>query len=129
MAWLFGIAQSVVASRLRRTGREFRANARIRGRELLDLDDMARIDDRLAAAEQSRRLYTAMGRLPEGERAVLELVAVDELSLAEAAVALGIRPITARVRFHRARRRMAHQLTGSVADELSPLLSRAKETA
>ena len=31
VAWLFGIAQSVVASRLRRTGREFRANARYTG--------------------------------------------------------------------------------------------------
>ena len=127
-AWLFGIAQLVVASRLRRSGRELRATARIRGHELLDLDDMAGINDRLAAEEQSRRLYTAMARLPEGERAVLELVAVDELSLAEAAVALGIRPVTARVRLHRARRRMADQLTGSVAEELSPLLSRTKET-
>ena len=129
VAWLFGIAQFVVATRLRRTGREHRATARIRGRELLDVDDTARINDRLAAEEQSRRLYTAMGRLPDGERAVLELVAVDELSLAEAAAALGIRPVTARVRFHRARRRMADQLTGPVADELSPLLTRAKETA
>ena len=128
-AWLFGIAQAVVASRLRRTGREFRANSRFRGRELLDPDDITRIDDRLAAEAQSRKLYTAMDRLPEGERAVLELVAVDELSLAEAAVALAIRPVTARVRFHRARRRMADQLSGSIAEELFPLLSRAKETA
>lgn len=129
VAWLFGIAQVVVASRLRRTGREQRATTRVRGRELLDVDDVARINDRLAAEEQSRRLYAAMERLPDGERAVLELVAVDELSLAEAAVALGIRPVTARVRFHRARRRMADWLTGRVAEELSPLLSRAKETA
>ena len=72
-AWLFGIAQFVVASRLRRTGRESRANARIQGRELLDLDDMARINDRLVAEEQSRRLYRAMDGLPEGERAVSSL--------------------------------------------------------
>jgi len=128
-AWLFGIAQAVVGSRLRRAGRELRANARFRGRELLDRDDVARMDERLAAEAQARRLYSAMDRLPEGERAVLELVAVDELSLGEAAVALGIRPVTARVRFHRARRRMADQLAGSVAEEMSPLLSRAKETA
>lgn len=96
---------------------------------MLDPDDITRINDRLAAEAQSRRLYTAMDRLPEGERAVLELVAVDELSLAEAAVALGIRPVTARVRFHRARRRMAGPLSGSVAEELFTLPRRAKETA
>lgn len=128
-AWLFGIAQVVVASRLRRAGREQRATTRIRGRELLDVDDIARINDRLAAEKQSRRLYMAMERLPDGERAVLELVALDELSLAEVAVALGIRPVTARVRFHRARRRMADELAGPVAEEFSPLLGRAKETA
>lgn len=66
-------------------------------------------------------VFGVLDRLPDGERAVLELVAVDELSLAEAAVALDIRPVTARVRFHRARRRMADQLSGSVAEELFPL--------
>ena len=127
-AWLFGIAQFVVAGRLRREGRERRANARIRGRELLDGDDIARIDDRLAAAEQSRRLFGAMDRLSAAERAVLELVALDELSLAEVAVALAIRPATARVRLHRARRRMAAELAGLPATDLSLILGRAKET-
>ncbi|MGH2930253.1 MAG: RNA polymerase sigma factor, partial [Solirubrobacteraceae bacterium] len=106
VAWLFGIAQLTVASRLRRDGRERQATTRLRGRELLDVDDVARIDDRLAAEQQSRRLYCAMGQLPAGERAVLELVALDELSLADAARALQILPVTARVRFYRARRRL-----------------------
>ncbi len=128
IAWLFGIAQFVVAGRLRREGRERRANARVQGRELLHGDDIARIDDRLAAAEQSRRLYAAMDHLPPGERAVLELIAVDELSLAEVAVALAIRPVTARVRLYRARRRMSEQLSALQAAGLSPILSRAKET-
>jgi DNA-directed RNA polymerase specialized sigma24 family protein len=42
--------------------------------------------------------------LPENERAVVELVAVDGLSLKDAAAALGIRPGAARVRMYRARR-------------------------
>jgi RNA polymerase sigma-70 factor (ECF subfamily) len=41
--------------------------------------------------------------LPEGERAVLELVSVDGFTVAEAAAALNIRQVTARVRLHRAR--------------------------
>ncbi len=42
-------------------------------------EDAARIDARIDAAAQSRRLYEAMDCLPEAERAVLELVAIDEL--------------------------------------------------
>ncbi len=127
-AWLFGIAQFVVAGRLRRAGREQRAHARVRGRELLDGDDFARIDDRLAAAAQSRGLFGAMDRLPPSERAVLELVALDELSLTEVAVALAIRPATARVRLYRARRRMAATLSELQTADLPLILGRAKET-
>jgi hypothetical protein len=61
------------------------------------------MDARIDAAAQSRRLYAAMDRLPESERAILELVAIDELSVAEAAAAVGVRSVTARVRLHRAR--------------------------
>ncbi|MFD8528906.1 RNA polymerase sigma factor [Streptosporangium canum] len=42
--------------------------------------------------------------MPEGERAVLELVVIDQLTVTEAAMALGIRSGTAKVRLHRARR-------------------------
>ncbi len=51
-----------------------------------------------------------MDRLSEGERAVLELVALDELSVAEAAAAVGVRAVTARVRLHRARRILRAEL-------------------
>lgn len=81
-----------MASRLRRAGRERRATVRVRGRELPDRDDITRIDERLAAEAQSRRLYAAMDRLGAGERAVLELIALDELTSAGVAVALGRRP-------------------------------------
>lgn len=127
IAWLYGIAQIAVASRARRAGRERRATARVLGRELLDEDDFPRIDDRLAAEQHSRRLYEAMNRLPDGERAVLELVALDDLSPAEAATALSLRPVTARVRLFRARRRLADQLAESGAEDLLPVLE-PKET-
>jgi RNA polymerase sigma factor (sigma-70 family) len=127
IAWLYGIAQIVVASRARRDGRERRATARVVGRELLDVDDVAQIDDRLAAAQESRRLYEAMSGLPDGERAVLELVALDDLSLAQCAAALSIRPVTARVRLYRARRRLIRQLATSGGEEQLPALE-PKET-
>ena len=57
-----------------------------------------------------------MERLPEAERAVLELVALDELTVAEAAAAAGVRPVTARVRLHRARRKLRAALERAAPD-------------
>jgi RNA polymerase sigma-70 factor (ECF subfamily) len=103
LAWLYGVARNVVAAELRRSARERRANARIEGRRLLDENDVERMQERIDAAGQTRELFEALVHLPEGERAVLELVALDELSVTEAASVLGLRPVTARVRLHRAR--------------------------
>jgi RNA polymerase sigma factor (sigma-70 family) len=109
-AWLYGIARVLVANDRRQRGRERPRQERFRGSALLDEEDAARMDARIDAAAQSRRLYAAMDRLSEGERAVLELVAIDELTVAEAAVAAGVAPVTARVRLHRARRKLRAEL-------------------
>jgi len=108
--WLFGIARTVVAADARSRERRRVGEERVRGSALLDEDDAARLDARIDAAAGSRDLYAAMDRLPDGERAVLELVAIDELSLSEAAAAAGVRPVTARVRLHRARRKLRTEL-------------------
>jgi RNA polymerase sigma factor (sigma-70 family) len=118
-AWLYGIARVLVANDHRRRGRERAGEERLRGSALLDEEDAARMDARLDAAAQSRRLYEAMDRLPEAERAVLELVALDELTVAEAAAAAGVRPVTARVRLHRARRKLRDELDAA-ADQTIP---------
>lgn len=109
-AWLYGIARVLVANERRRHGRERAREERLRGSVLLDEEDAARMDARIDAAAQSRRLYGAMDDLPEAERAVLELVAIDELTVTEAAAAAGVRPVTARVRLHRARRKLRAEL-------------------
>lgn len=109
-AWLYGVAQNLVAAEYRRSARERRANARIEGRRLLDENDVERLQERIDAAGRARELFDALARLPQGERAVLELVALDELSVTEAASALGLRPVTARVRLHRARTALRRQL-------------------
>jgi RNA polymerase sigma-70 factor (ECF subfamily) len=109
-AWLYGIARTLVANDRRRRGRERAGEEWLRGSALLDTEDGARIDARIDAAAQSRHLYAAMDSLPEAERAVLELVAIDELTVAEAAAAAGVRPVTARVRLHRARRKLRANL-------------------
>lgn len=109
-AWLYGIARTVVAADRRQAGREQTREERLRASALLDEDDAAQIEARIEAAAKLRHLYEAMDRLSEAERAILELVAIDELSLTEAAAAAGVRPVTARVRLHRARRKLRAEL-------------------
>jgi RNA polymerase sigma-70 factor (ECF subfamily) len=102
--WLYGIARNVIAAEFRRLAREQRAERLIAGRRLLDADDVERLTDKIDAARQVRELHEVLRALPDGERAVLELVSVDGLTVAEAAAALNIRQVAARVRLHRARR-------------------------
>ncbi|ACZ83981.1 RNA polymerase sigma factor [Streptosporangium roseum] len=105
-AWLFGIARNVVASELRRAARELHKSGRAAGRRPLDSDDIARLEERIDAERAARPLLSAIARLPKSLRAVAELVDIDGLSVTDAAAALRIRVATARVRLHRARRRL-----------------------
>lgn len=120
-AWVFGIARNVIAGERRRAAHEKRAAGRIAGHRLLDTDDIARLEERIDAESPGRAACLALTRLPEQERTVLELVALDGLTISGAAAALGIRPGTARVRLHRARRAAAKDLGLSAA--LSPSLT------
>ncbi|MET8339624.1 RNA polymerase sigma factor [Streptosporangium canum] len=104
VGWLYGVARNILSAERRRATRELRLAGRVSGRRRLDADDLARMEERLDAESAARRAFRAMAELPDSERAVLELMVVDQLSLAETAAALGIRQGTARVRLHRARR-------------------------
>ncbi|MDR6974071.1 RNA polymerase sigma-70 factor (ECF subfamily) [Streptomyces sp. 3330] len=119
-AWLFGIARNVVSSERRRVARETARDLRFSGRRLLDADDIVRIEDRLDAESPGRRALAALARLPEGERAVMELIAVDQLTVTEAAAALGIRQVTARVRLHRARKTLRREAEAQAAEATPP---------
>ncbi|MGK5550023.1 RNA polymerase sigma factor [Actinomadura kijaniata] len=114
LAWLYGIARNVVSAQHRKAATEARAASRIAGRRLMDDDDLTRMEERIDAERRMRNALEAMQGLPEGERAVLELVAIDQLTVTEAAKALGIRHVTARVRLHRARRSLENVASPSV---------------
>ena len=75
-----------------------------------DLPAARRGEDRLALAE----VHAAMGQLPEDQRAALLLVALEGMSLAEAATALGCAEGTLASRLGRARATL-RQLTGREA--------------
>jgi RNA polymerase sigma factor (sigma-70 family) len=111
LAWLYGLGSNVAAAMYRRQARALRAEQRLQGRALLDADDYARVEERIDAAADLRRTYTAMQRLAQQDRQMLELVAVDGLSAVEAARALSISPVAARVRLARARSRLRAALS------------------
>ena len=106
VAWLYGVGRNAIAAETRRRARELHAVRRIEGRRLLDGAALARIEERLDAERESRRLHRAIAELPEDDRALLELVSLDGLSIADAARVLGVKPATARVRLHRSRARV-----------------------
>jgi RNA polymerase sigma-70 factor (ECF subfamily) len=60
----------------------------------------------------------ALSTLPEEDREILLLAGWEELTPAQIAVVLDIRPVTARSRLHRARRRLRVQL--DVEQETQP---------
>lgn len=96
-AWLFGVARRLLAADARRRARDGDL-----GRELGQEHAGAPPGERTAAV-----VAAALDRLPPAEAEILRLVGWEGLTPAELAVALGVRPGTARVRLHRARRSLA----------------------
>jgi RNA polymerase sigma factor (sigma-70 family) len=104
-AFVFGITANV-AHELHRSGARHRALvSKLAGRELLDDDDIERIEAAIDAARAAGAVTSALGEMPSGERVVLQLVA-DGRTPSEAAGELGISPGAAWTRLSRARRRL-----------------------
>src|SRR5215831_20173555 len=85
VAWLYGVGSNVATAMYQQRSRLVQAERRISGRALLDADDYARVEERIDAAARLRQTYLAMRDLPEQDRRLLELIAVDGLSAREAA--------------------------------------------
>jgi len=118
--WLHAVAANVAADERRRSGRATAAQARLQGRRFWDDADLARLEEQLDAAAAVRALATSIAELPDGERRLLELVAVDDLTPAEAAAVLGLRPGTARMRLSRARRHLQRHLQRATPSTTAP---------
>jgi RNA polymerase sigma-70 factor, ECF subfamily len=110
LPWLYRIAANSVANQRRSVRRWSRLQKRANAwRELGDAPDSA------LAAETSEALRAAWSRLAEHDREALRLVAWERLDGQQLAAALGCSHDAARVRVHRARRRLA-QLLDDAAD-------------
>ncbi|MWA05141.1 sigma-70 family RNA polymerase sigma factor [Actinomadura sp. LD22] len=105
-AWLFGIATNLVAQHRRKEARRYRAMAR----SAVDAPAAGSHEDRVvtetAAVRMRPQLAKALASLSAGERDVVLLVALAELSYDEVADALGIPQGTVGSRLSRARKKL-----------------------
>ena len=102
LPWLYAVARRTVANQRRSAARQA----------------MPGVVETAAYAvplEGDPVLGAALSRLSERDQEVLRLVAWEGLSLREAATVLGCSAVACRVRFHRAKRRLAARL-----EELEP---------
>jgi RNA polymerase sigma factor (sigma-70 family) len=106
LPWIYGIGLRVVANQRRSGQRRRRLGDRLE-QEAVSRAGSPEVVDELHRRDAFSR---AFGRLNEGEREVLRLVAWDGLDTREAAEVLGCSTAAFRVRLHRARRRLAKHL-------------------
>ena len=111
-AWLFGIAGHVYAAHCQAYSHQQDKLQRLAGRRELDQDEVDELLERIDAETAGRGLLAVLARLPERDRAVIDLVDIAGLRPQEAAAALGLTPGTVRMRLMRARGRL-RQMTKS----------------
>jgi RNA polymerase sigma-70 factor (ECF subfamily) len=104
LPWLYAVARKTLANQRRRLAREQRLGTANAAPAVAELDPVG--DTVLAAA---------FAALSERDREVLRLVAWEGLSLSQAAVVLGCSALACRVRYHRAKTRLARRLEAAEA--------------
>jgi RNA polymerase sigma-70 factor (ECF subfamily) len=106
LPWILGIAANLCATEQRRQAREREVVRRLGARRSPSDDDYERLESAIDALSVAPGLREGLVALPPGERAVAELVLLDELTPEEASEALGVRPAAIRMRLARARRKL-----------------------
>jgi RNA polymerase sigma factor (sigma-70 family) len=105
-AWLFGIARHVYARHCAAAANSRQAGIRLAAQLTLDDDEIQRLAAKIDDQRAGRRLLERCARLPEIDRAAIELVDLSGLSVIEAAATLDVSPGALRVRLFRARARL-----------------------
>jgi RNA polymerase sigma-70 factor (ECF subfamily) len=104
LPWLYAVARKTPANQRRRLARELRVGTAVPASTFAEPEPVG--DSVLAAA---------FAALSEGDREVLRLIAWEGLSLSQAAVVLGCSALACRVRYHRAKTRLAQRLEATQA--------------
>ncbi|GAA3162162.1 MULTISPECIES: RNA polymerase sigma factor [Nonomuraea] len=108
--WLFGVARRVLANGRRAESRRSELVERLGQQLALWVAESAQPGDEL------RGVREAFGRLSPGDREILALAGWEGLSADEIAAVLGCTRGNARLRLHRARKRLAKQLAARGVD-------------
>jgi RNA polymerase sigma factor (sigma-70 family) len=107
--WLYGTARFVLANQRRGERRRSRLTEQLRAELRQQIPS--------EAGEDPYGVLEALDELAEPDRELLMLVGWEELTPAQAARVLGVTPLAARSRLHRARRRLRAQLERAGAAE------------
>jgi RNA polymerase sigma-70 factor (ECF subfamily) len=105
LPWLYAVARKTLANERRKRARVAHGHERLAG-------EPAPVGDGVLAA--------AFNALSEPDREVLRLVAWEGLSLADAATVLGCSAVACRVRYHRAKSRLASRLAAAATFRPEP---------
>lgn len=109
-AWAFGVARGVLLNHSRGVRRRLALADRLRD---------ALLQQEGATADNRPALGDALGSLSEDDRELIILIAWDGLSPAQAAAVLGVEPGAARVRLHRARKRLRAAMSDHDLEEVT----------
>ena len=116
LPWLYGLATRLMLKLWRGERRRLRALARLEATADRPGSILDGAEERLDARSTRARLLEALASLPQADRDVVVLVAWEELSYEEVAVALAIPVGTVRSRLNRARRKL-RELIGGTGNE------------
>jgi RNA polymerase sigma-70 factor (ECF subfamily) len=105
LPWLYAVARKTLAN-------ERRKRARVAHEQAVPVGEPSPVGDGALAA--------AFNALNERDREVLRLVAWEGLSLADAATVLGCSAVACRVRYHRAKSRLASKLAAAASFRPEP---------
>lgn len=103
-SWMLRIVHTVAIDRIRRNKRTVYVDPVVLGDQL---EDDPRTAEQVAARHDLEIVRRAMGELPEDQRSVLAMVALEGFTYQEAADALGVPIGTVMSRLSRARRKLA----------------------
>ncbi|GAA1975269.1 RNA polymerase sigma factor [Amycolatopsis minnesotensis] len=105
LPWLYTVAGNLARSEFRSAGRRLRLLNRVPA-PADEADHADAVVDRMDSEERLRQAIDAVRRLPKSQRKAVELCLLGDLSIGDAAEALGISETTVRVHLSRARARL-----------------------
>jgi RNA polymerase sigma factor (sigma-70 family) len=118
--WLYGVARRALANQQRGERRRVRLTGVLHAESVLHASRATDPDHEVA------RVAAAFARLSEDDREVLTLAAWEDLDAGEIATVIGRSRNAARIRLHRARRRLARELDEVPADGTAMRIKEAR---